>query len=121
MTILFLGIDLTTNVFALHGVDRAGKAVLVRPAVRRDQLLETVAKLLPCTIGIQACSDAHQWAREFAKFGHAVKLMAPKFIRTFPRLTYLVNQWQIDALEFLGKSLRDLPRLDFALQTGMPS
>ena len=80
MTILFLGIDLAKNVFALHGVDRAGKAVLIRPVVRRDQLLEMVAKLLPCTIGIEACSGAHHWAREFTKFGHTVKLMAPRFV-----------------------------------------
>nr|WP_259375325.1 IS110 family transposase [Rubrivivax gelatinosus] len=43
MTILFLGIDLAKNVFALHGVDERGKPALVRPAVRRDQLLEAVA------------------------------------------------------------------------------
>ena len=83
MTIVFLGIDLAKNVFALHGVDRAGKAVLVRPVVRRDQLLEMVAKLLPCTIGIEACSGAHHWAREFTKFGHTVKLMAPKFVAPY--------------------------------------
>ena len=83
MTIVFLGIDLAKNVFALHGVDRAGKAVLIRPVVRRDQLLEMVAKLLPCTIGIEACSGAHHWAREFTKFGHTVKLMAPKFVAPY--------------------------------------
>ena len=54
MTIMFLGIDLAKNVFPLHGVDRAGKAALVRPALRRDQLLEMVTKLLPCAIGIEA-------------------------------------------------------------------
>ena len=42
MTILFIGIDLAKNVFALHGVDEHGKPALVRPAVRRDQLLELV-------------------------------------------------------------------------------
>ena len=36
MTIVFLGIDLAKNVFALHGVDATG-----RPSVRRDQLLES--------------------------------------------------------------------------------
>ena len=43
MTIVFLGIDLAKNVFALHGVDGGGKPALVRPTVRRDQLLERVA------------------------------------------------------------------------------
>ena len=81
MTIAFLGIDLAKNVFALHGVDATGRACLVRPSVRRDQLLESVAKLPPCTIGMEACSGAHHWARQFADFGHTVRLMAPKFVR----------------------------------------
>ncbi|MCC9595326.1 MULTISPECIES: IS110 family transposase [unclassified Rubrivivax] len=80
MTILFLGIDLAKNVFALHGVDERGKPALLRPAVRRDQLLEAVAKLPPCTIGMEACSGAHHWARRFQEFGHTVRLMAPKFV-----------------------------------------
>jgi transposase len=83
MTIVFLGIDLAKNVFALHGVDGAGKPCLVRPCVRREQLLELVAKLPPCTIGMEACSGAHHWARQFAGFGHTVKLMAPKFVAPY--------------------------------------
>ena len=73
---------LAKNVFSLHGVDRAGKAALVRPALRRDQLLKMVTKLLPCAIGIEACSGAHHWAREFAKFGHTVKPMIRIWVRT---------------------------------------
>ena len=48
MKIITLGIDLAKNVFAVHGVDEQGKAVLVRPNVRRDQLLELVGTLVPC-------------------------------------------------------------------------
>ena len=29
------------------------------------------------------CSGAHYWAREFTKFGHIVKLMAPKFVAPY--------------------------------------
>ena len=83
MTVVFLGIDLAKNVFALHGVDAAGKPCLVRPQVRRDQLAELVARLPPCTIGMEACSGAHHWARQFAGFGHAVRLMAPKFVAPY--------------------------------------
>ena len=82
MTNMFLGIDLAKNVFALNGVDRAGKAALVRPAVRRDQLLEVVAKLVPRTVGTDACSGSHRWARELAKFGHTVKLIVRTWVRT---------------------------------------
>lgn len=80
MRILFVGIDLAKNVFALHGVDDAGKPALVRPAVRRDQLLELVAKLPACTIGMEACSGAHHWARQFIALGHTARLIAPKFV-----------------------------------------
>lgn len=52
MVIVTLGIDLAKNVFALHGVDAAGRPVLVRPSVPRGKLLELVASLPPCLIGI---------------------------------------------------------------------
>jgi transposase len=83
MTILTLGIDLAKNVFALHGVNEAGKPELQRPKVVRAKLTEVVAALAPCTIGIEACSGAHHWAREFAKHGHTVKLMAPKLVTPY--------------------------------------
>ena len=80
MTIVTVGIDLAKNVFAVHGVDATGKSVLVRPSVSRAKLLELIATLPPCLIGMEACSGAHQWAREFEKFGHTARLMAPKFV-----------------------------------------
>ena len=58
MNIVTLGIDLAENVFALHGVDAAGNAVLVLPSVSRDKMLEHVARLSPCLIGMEACSGA---------------------------------------------------------------
>jgi len=83
MAILYVGIDLAKTVFALHGVDEHGKPAFVRPSVARAKLLETVAALRPCTIGMEACSGAHHWAREFARFGHVVRLMAPKFVAPY--------------------------------------
>ena len=43
MSILFVGIDLAKNVFALHGVNEVGEAGLIRPAVPRDKLHELIA------------------------------------------------------------------------------
>jgi transposase len=51
MTILTVGIDLAKNVFAVHGINEAGKAALVRPAVPRDKLHALIAALPPCVIG----------------------------------------------------------------------
>ena len=55
MAILYVGSDLAKNVFAIHGVDEHGKAVLVRPSVPRAKLHQFVAALPPCTIGMEAC------------------------------------------------------------------
>jgi transposase len=83
MSIVTIGIDLAKNIFAVHGVDEAGKAVLVRPKVPRDKLLELIASLPPCLIGMEACSGAHHWAREFSQYGHTIRLMAPKFVSPY--------------------------------------
>ena len=80
MAIVTVGIDLAKNVFAVHGLDAAGKPALVRPNVPRAKLLELIASLPPCLIGMEACSGAHHWARLFAAHGHTVRLMAPKFV-----------------------------------------
>ena len=80
MAIVTIGIDLAKNVFAVHGVNEAGKPVLVKPTVARGKLLELIASLPPCTIGMEACSGAHHWARLFMTHGHTVRLMAPKFV-----------------------------------------
>lgn len=77
-----VGVDLAKNVFSLHGVDATGKTVL-RRTVRRDRLVETVAALSPCLIGMEACSGAHEWGRRFQQHGHTVKLMAPKFVAPY--------------------------------------
>jgi len=83
MAILYVGIDLAKSVFVIHGVNEAGKPALVRPAVCRADLMALVAKQSPCTIGMEACSGAHHWARQFAQFGHTVRLMAPKFVAPY--------------------------------------
>lgn len=83
MNIITVGIDLAKNVFAVHGVDDNGKPVLVKPKVARADLLLLIANLPPCLIGMEACSGAHHWARQFRQHGHTVKLMAPKFVAPY--------------------------------------
>ena len=83
MAIVTVGIDLAKNVFALHGVSDAGAVQLRQPKVTRGKLSELVASLPPCTIGMEACSGAHHWARLFVSHGHVVKLMAPKLVSPY--------------------------------------
>jgi len=83
MSIVYVGIDLAKNVFAVHGVDAAGRPALVRPAVPRAKLHDLVAGLPPCTVAMEACTGAHHWARLFAAHGHSVRLIAPKFVTPY--------------------------------------
>lgn len=59
MRIITVEIDLAKKVFAVHGVDATGKAVLIKPKVTREQLLPLIVQLPPCLIGREACSAAH--------------------------------------------------------------
>jgi transposase len=77
--VMTVGIDLAKNIFAVHGVDGTGRVVL-RRKVTRAKLLEFVARLPRCLIGMAACCGAHEWARRFLPFGHTVKLMSPTFV-----------------------------------------
>ena len=83
MSILYVGIDLAKNVFAVHGVNEVGAAELRQPKVARGKLHALIASLPPCVIGVEACSGAHHWARLFQSHGHTVRLMAPKFVAPY--------------------------------------
>lgn len=83
MNIVTVGIDLAKNVFAVHGVDDNGKPALVKPKVKREQLMDLIVQLPPCLIGMEACSGAHHWARQFRQHGHIVRLMAPKLVSPY--------------------------------------
>ena len=43
MTIVYVGIDLAKNVFAVHGVNQAGRSEPVRTSVPRARLHELIA------------------------------------------------------------------------------
>ncbi len=77
-----VGIDLAKNVFSLHGVDGNGRVVLQR-TVTRAKLVELVASLPPCLIGMEASMGAHEWARRIAQFGHTARLMVSKFVAPY--------------------------------------
>lgn len=82
MKITTIGIDLAKNIFQVHGVNERGQ-VVVRRAVKRDDMLSYFANLGPCLIGMEACGSAHHWARKLTGLGHTVKLMAPQFVKPY--------------------------------------
>ena len=80
--ITVLGIDLAKSSFQLHGVDENGNTVL-KKKLSRSKLTAFIATLPPCLIGLEACGGAHHWVRTFSDFGHAVKMIAPQFVKPY--------------------------------------
>lgn len=79
-----VGVDLAKNVFQLHGVDRHGESAWRRRLTRNDWLKVLLDKVEPgCTIGMEACTGAHHWARELQAKGFTVKLIAPQFVKPY--------------------------------------
>ena len=84
MEITTIGLDLAKSVFPLHAADADG-AVVWRKKVRRGALLETLAQVPACLIGMEACATAHHWAREISALGHEVRLMPPAYVKAYLR------------------------------------
>ena len=84
MIIETIGIDIAKNVFQLHGVNHAGKAVFKR-RVMRNQLIGVLAQIEPCTIIVEACTGAFYWARRFEALDHQVRVISPQYVKPFVR------------------------------------
>jgi transposase len=74
--------DTSKHIFQLHGVDAREQPVL-RKRLRRNEVVEFFGKLSPTVIGIEACGASHHWARELARLGHKVKLIAPQLVKPY--------------------------------------
>lgn len=53
MAIVTVGINPAKNVLAFHGLDDSDRPALVRLEVSSDKLLELIADLSPCLIGME--------------------------------------------------------------------
>ena len=61
------------------------RLAVLRKTVSRGALLELMAQLPRCLIGMEACSGAHQLARDLQPLGHQPRVMMPKFIIPYQR------------------------------------
>tara|TARA_R110002096_G_scaffold86319_1_gene198704 strand:+ start:7487 stop:8209 length:723 start_codon:yes stop_codon:yes gene_type:complete len=80
--ISIIGIDLAKNVCQLHGAAADG-SVQFRKTLSRPQFHRFVAEHPQCLVVMEACGGAHHWARELLRVGHAVKLIAPHYVKPF--------------------------------------
>src|SRR5262249_43520729 len=77
-----VGLDIAKHVFQVHGADGAGH-VFFRKRITRMKLLRFLAAQTRCVVAMEACAGAHYWAREIAKLGHHVRLIAPAYVKPF--------------------------------------
>jgi transposase len=77
-----IGMDTSKHIFQLHGVD-ASERVVLRRKLRRQEVLKFFAAIEPTVVGLEACGGAHYWGRELTRLGHAVRMIAPQYVRPY--------------------------------------
>lgn len=77
-----IGLDIAKRVFQAHGADSEGNEVF-RKRLARGKVLTFLASQPRCVVVLEACGGAHHWGREIAKQGHEVRLIAPKYVKSF--------------------------------------
>jgi transposase len=80
--ITLVAIDVAKNVFQLHGTNSEGRCML-KKRVNRENLMNVIAHLPPCTIVMEACASTYHWARQFQRYAHSVKLISPQYVKPF--------------------------------------
>jgi transposase len=77
-----VGVDLAKSVIVVCAADATGRTLLFKQ-LSFTGFAAWAANLPPCTIGMEACSSAHHWARVLAAQGHRPRLMAAEFVKPF--------------------------------------
>jgi transposase len=77
-----IGIDLAKCVFQLHAASMAGE-LKFRKKLSRHRFSRFMAEQPPALVVMEACGNAHYWAREMIRLGHEVKLIAPQYVKPF--------------------------------------
>jgi transposase len=82
MEISTIGIDIGKSCFHVVGFDARG-AIVMRRRCSRTQLIQELANVSPCVVGMEACCGAHHLGRILATQGHAVRLIPPQYVKPF--------------------------------------
>ena len=84
MKLTRVGVDLAKNVFQVHGVDRAERAIWCKRLKRNHWIEEIEQNVEPGTeIGMEACGSSQHWGRVLQSKGYVVRLIAPQFVKPY--------------------------------------
>ncbi len=82
MQIITIGVDITKNVFQVHGEDATGGMNLSK-RLGRARVERFFAQLAPAVVGMEACGSSHHWARVLSGLGHEVRLMPAAYVKPY--------------------------------------
>lgn len=80
--VTIIGVDLAKHSFQVHGAT-AGGDVLFRKKLSRAQVVPFFSQQPNCTVAMEACATAHDWARQIGALGHEVRLIPPIYVKPF--------------------------------------
>jgi transposase len=82
MAVKLIGVDIAKRVFQLCCVDEFGET-LETHRLGRERFLPFFARQGPTTVALEACATAHHWARELEALGHEVRLLPPRYVKSY--------------------------------------
>lgn len=82
MEVKLIGLDIAKRVFQVCCVNAAGE-VVENKRLRREGVLAYFAKQAPTLVAMEACSTAHHWARALMALGHEVRLLPPRYVKSY--------------------------------------
>ena len=77
-----IGIDIGKDTFHLVAFTAAGE-VAFRKKIKRLSLAETLRKLPPCVVGMEACLSAHFVSRTASALGHSPRIIPAIYVKPF--------------------------------------
>ena len=83
MDIVSLAIDLSKQIFQLHGYTKDGAVFKKRITGQAAFMKQIEALPKNCEIGIEACGGAHYYCNRFTAMGHKVKMIPPAYVKPF--------------------------------------
>lgn len=82
MEVKLIGLDIAKRVFEVCCVDASGETVQTK-RLGREALLAFFAQQAPTKVAMEACATAHHWARELTALGHEVRLLPPRYVKSY--------------------------------------
>lgn len=79
-----VAIDLAKDVFELAFADSQGR-IIERKRLSRTAFFRCLTNQLPLRVVMEACGNAHYWARVFQSQGHRVRLLPARDVRPYVR------------------------------------